>query len=448
MATATLPASMGRKSWLDYLLGLAAEVHPGEGLTAILLAFDVFLLLGAYYILKPIREALILTGGGAEVKSYSGAAQAAMLLLLVPAYGAFASKVNRIRLINAVTVFFLSNLVLFFFLGRAGTPMGIPYFLWVGIFNVMVIAQFWGFANDIYTPERGLRLFVILQLGSALGAVAGSELYSILIKRLDNFQMMLVAGGILLVSLAFSNIIHLREGGGKHRPAEKQKAEEPLGKVGGFQLVLRHRYLLFIGLLTLTIQWINTNGEYMLGRAFSQAAKQAVAAGTAGGLNEAGLIGSYYANFQFWQNILVGVIQFFLVSRILKYLGIRLALFIPPLISLGGYSAIALAPILATIRTVKIFENSTDYSLENTVRHALFLPTSREAKYKAKQAVDSFFWRAGDMLSALGVFFVIKYLALDRIAMINAGFIAVWLLLAFAITREHRKLTAEQPAAM
>jgi ATP/ADP translocase len=92
-------------------------------------------------------------------------------------------------------------------------------------------------------------------------------------------------------------------------------------------------------------------------------------------------------------NLLGFLIQAFLVSRVFKWIGIRGALFILPIIALGSYSMIALLPILAMVRVAKVVENSTDYSIQNTARHALFLPTSREAKYNAKQAIDAFFWR-------------------------------------------------------
>jgi AAA family ATP:ADP antiporter len=447
MAASTLVApTAAPKSWLDRLLSIAAEIHPGEAVTALLLASNVFLLLCSYYILKPVREALILSGGGAEIKSYSGALQAGLLLFIIPAYGAFASRVRRVRLINSVTLFFISNLVLFYVLGHAGVPLGVPFFLWVGIFNVMVIAQFWSFANDVYTQDQGKRLFAIVGVGSAIGAVAGAKIAEKLVEPLGVHQLMLVAAGLLAVCLVLTNVIDVREKAQLARAARKAEAEQPLAKEGGFQLVFRQRYLLYIGLLTLTIQLVNTNGEYIMGRTFSQAAEAAVAAGTAGGLNAGQLIGAYYANFYFWQNLLVAVIQFFLVSRILKYAGVRGALFIPPVLSLGGYGLIAMVPLISAIRAVKLAENSTDYSLENTVRQTLFLPTSREAKYKGKQVVDSFFWRAGDMFSALGVFLLIKKLNVSSVAAINAGLITLWLLLAFGIAREHRKLSTDEPA--
>jgi AAA family ATP:ADP antiporter len=120
------------------------------------------------------------------------------------------------------------------------------------------------------------------------------------------------------------------------------------------------------------------------------------------------------------------------------------ALFIMPLISLFGYSLFAAAPIFAYIRIAKILENSTDYSLQNTVRRALFLLTSREAKYKALQAVETFFWRTGDMISGLLVFAGIRLLQLSTVAMINIALVAAWILLATGIAREHRKLAAQR----
>ena len=93
---------------------------------------------------------------------------------LVPAFGAFASRVNRLKLLTWVTVFFVANILVFFVLGRTGAHLGVVFFIWVGIFNVMAISQFWAFANDIYTPEQGKRLLAVVGIGSSLGAWAGS----------------------------------------------------------------------------------------------------------------------------------------------------------------------------------------------------------------------------------------------------------------------------------
>jgi AAA family ATP:ADP antiporter len=170
-------------------------VRGGEGLTALFLFANVFLLLSSYYLLKTIREPLVLAaeGGGAEIKSYASAAIAVLLLALVPIYGAIATRVSRVKLINGVTLFFVACLVGFFLWARAvGVPacpagggrgrragggqlaLGVSFFIWVGIFNLMIVAQFWAFANDVYTVEQGKRLFALVALGASLGAIAGS----------------------------------------------------------------------------------------------------------------------------------------------------------------------------------------------------------------------------------------------------------------------------------
>jgi AAA family ATP:ADP antiporter len=109
-----------------------------------------------------------------------------------------------------------------------------------------------------------------------------------------------------------------------------------------------------------------------------------------------------------------------------------------------------LAPVLAFIRITKIAENATDYSVQNTVRRALFLPTSRDAKYKALQTIETFFWRAGDMLSGITTFVLVQWLALSvrGFAVVNLAIVLVWLALAAGLARENRRLTAEaEPAA-
>jgi AAA family ATP:ADP antiporter len=456
MAATTL-AAPSNKTWLDRLLGLAADVHAGEGVTAVLLALNGFLILTAYYIVRPLRDAFLLPvqialpGGGVltgpEVRQYAGGFVAALFLLIVPAYGKLATKVNRIRLINSVTLFFVSNLVLFYLAGRIGgqgAALGVSFYLWIAIFNLMVIAQFWSFANDLYSSEQGKRLFAIVGFGASTGAIAGSALISTLIKPLGLFPPMLIAGAVLLVCLLITNYLHVREKG-RARAAVARQAEEPLGRDGGFQLVLRHRYLLLIGILTLIVQLVNTQGNYVLVRTLTDAAKEAVAAGTAGGLTIGQFIGNFQAMLDFYQNTLVVLIQFFLVSRIFKYLGVGGALFCLPAVALLTYGAFALFPLLAVIRTGKIMENATDYSIQNTTRRALFLPTSREAKYKALQAVETFFWRLGDMLSAFATFLFLQVLALGvrTFAVMNIALAVVWILLAVSLFRENRRLTAQ-----
>jgi ATP:ADP antiporter, AAA family len=436
-----------RSSWLDRSLSLITEVRAGEGASALLLAANVFFLLTFYSVLKVVRESLILSEGGAEIKSYSAAGQALLLLAIVPAYGAFASRVNRLRLVCGVTLFFASHLLVFYFLGAAGVHVGVAFFLWIGIFNLVVIAQFWAFANDLYSAERGKRLFPLIGLGASLGAVAGAEIASIAFSTAGPYTLMLVAACGLGASVVLTLWVNSRErAAGRDQSAHL--ADRPLGKAGGFHLVLTNRYLLLIALLMVVLNVVNTLGEFLMGKLIVAEAARTVALGAAGGAGTKEVIGHLAGGVQASVNLLGFLLQAFLVSRIFKYIGVRGALFILPLIALFGYTMIAFVPVFSIVRLVKIFENGTDYSIQNTARQALFLPTSREAKYKAKQAIDSFFWRAGDVLQA-GVVFLGTELALgvSQFALVNIALVAVWLAIVVALFREHKKLTAVDTGA-
>jgi ATP:ADP antiporter, AAA family len=460
---------------LDRFLRLFSDVRAGEGLTAVILTANVFLLLSAYYVIKTVREPLILSGGGAELKAYASAGQAILLLLFVPLYGLLADRLPRRKLLNFVTGFFVACLVGFWVLARSGAPIGVPFFLWVGIFNLMVVAQFWSFANDLYTKDQGERLFPIIAFGASFGAVSGSYLASLLIPLMGIPQLLLVAAGFLALGVLLSQTADTRE---RHfnestLPSRFTTAELPAatgeyeilktadgpkvtvsiagaggGRKGTFGLVFGDRYLLLIAVLMLVLNWVNTTGEYILSTTVIGAAADAVANGTAHGLTDKEYIGAFYSRFFFVVNSVGLVLQLFVVSRVIKYTGVRVGVLVLPFIAVLGYTFIAFAPILAVVRWVKTAENATDYSLQNTVRNMLFLPTSRDQKYKAKQAIDSFFVRAGDVLSALLVFVGTTQFAFGppQFARVNLALTLVWLGLAYLVGRAYVRKSAGMTA--
>ena len=389
---------------------------------------NLFVLMTAYYILKPIRESLILAAAGPELKSYAGAVSAMACLIIVPLYGKLASRLNRIRLINGINAFFAMNLIIFYVLGQFHVSFGFPFFLWVGLFDLMLVAQFWAFANDLYTQEQGARLFGVIGIGSSLGAIFGSAIAGHLFVSLGIYPMLLVAAGLLAVCMALTSCIDQQESGS----VLSTESAAPLKEGGAFQLVFRHRYLFLIAMLILLSNVVNATGEFILGKSVTEHAKLATASGSV--LNTETYIGTFYSDFYFWVNIVGAGLQMFLVSRIMKNVGIAAALFFLPVVSLGGYTLLSFAPLLSFARAAKIAENGTDYSIQNTARHALFLRTSREAKYKGKTAIDSFFWRAGDAVSAL-IVFTGTALAFDLrgFARTNVVLVVLWLCVAAAI---------------
>ena len=438
------------KTWLDRTLSLVTDVRAGEGLSALLLALNVFTLLGFYYVLKTIRDSLILAEGGAKVASYSAAGQALLLVFLVPAYGKFASKVSRVRLISWVMLFFASHLLVFYSLGVSGVHVGIPFFLWAGIFNLMVIAQFWAFANDLFTEEKGKRLFPLIGVGASLGAWVGAQIAGRVFAGVGPYRLMLVAAAGLVASIVLTLWVDRRE---RERAVDREgekKPPPPLGGKGGFQLVLQERYLLLIAMLVLVLNIVNTTGEFLLNTMIAEHATAQVAADgvarTEQEVTEArtAIIGTFKGQFFGWVNLLGFLFQLLLVPKLFKYIGVRGALFVLPCVAFVSYGMMATLPILSIVSLAKVLENSTDYSVQNTTRQALFLPTSREAKYKAKQAIDSFFWRAGDLLQAVVVFIGLRMaLGVRGFALVNLVLVIVWIGIAIAIGKEYRLRTRE-----
>jgi AAA family ATP:ADP antiporter len=430
------------KSLTERLLAPIADVRRGEAASALLLMLTMFLILSAYYMLKTAREIFILGEGGAEVKSYSSAGQALLLLVLVPLYGAFASRVGRVQLTQWVTLFFVLHIFLFVAALGAGLHIGIPYFLWVGIFNLMVIAQFWAFANDIYTPDQGKRLFPLIGVGSSLGAWVGSVRAGQLVETMGPSRLLITAAGTLVVCALLPRVINRVARRGRDAgsipsgAAASTKAADapPIGGPNGFSMIFGNRYLLLIALLTVLLNVVNTSGEYLFSRYVVEHANTTFGTGADGAAAREQYIGSVYSRLFSTVNLVGFLLQMFVVSRLFAWLGIGGSLFVHPVVAFIGYLTMLRAPSIQTMGWLKVADNSLDYSLGNTTKQALWLPTSREAKYKAKQAVDSFFVRAGDVLQA-GLVFTGERLAfaVPAFATINLVLVGLWLAVVVAL---------------
>ena len=432
-----------RKNAIERALSIFADVRAGEGVTTLLLALNVFLLLAGYSVMKPARDGLILTEGGAELASYSAAAQGALLMALVPLYGWLGTRVVRIRLISIVVTFFAGTLIAFYAGGVAGLREGFAFYIWIGLLNVFIVSLFWQFANDLFTEGQGRRLFPLIGVGQSLGAWIGAAAVAPLVQGLNYtpYTLMLLGACVLMIALGTTVMANTREAR-RDNPEEHSAANEPLGREGGFELIARDRYLLWIAVLIVLLNVVNTTGQYVLNRLIVAEAAARFGTSAAAIVPSRQFVTAFSGSITAVVNLVGLLLQLFATARIIRWIGIRGALFVLPVIALVNYSIIAVAPVLAVVRVGKVMENSTDYSIQNTLRQALFLPTTREAKYKAKAAIDTFFTRAGDVVSAgfvgLGQ---VTALTTSAFAGINVLLTIVWLWVASQIAREHRHRT-------
>ena len=431
---------MAEKKGLRHLFG---DIKPDERIPVFLMLVNVTIILVAYYVIKVVREPLILSSeGGAAWKSYSAAAQALLLIGYVPLYGWFSSKVNRMNLILGMNLFFLINIELFSLAVKLNVPyIGIAFFIWVGIFSLSVIAQFWSLANDIYTEDQGKRLFPVIAIGATLGSPVGSYLASYLFESgLAAQNILHISAGLLVVSMLIYWLTQRNESDAA--AVKKEKTEEKLSATNGFTLVVRSRYLLLIAALMLLLNVVNATGEYILGAKVVEHAEAALKLDPS--INVDAYIGTFYGDYFFVVNIVALLLQTFVVSRIVKYFGIKGVLLALPLVALGAYTTVAAGVGMAIVRWMKTAENATDYSVMNTARAMLWLPTTREEKYKAKQAIDTFVVRIGDMVSAGVIFVGLTWFQLKAtgFALVSIVVILVWLGIALLLLKEYGRLAA------
>ncbi|HWW93800.1 MAG TPA: Npt1/Npt2 family nucleotide transporter [Vicinamibacteria bacterium] len=434
MATAAAVRPPGRPGPLDRMLRLFSEVRAGEGGTVVLMFFNLLTLLLGYYVIKTLRDTVIVARLGAQVKAYSSAGQAIVLMGFIPLYSWVASRVDRIKLIFALTLFFIVTLELFVLGFATGVPyIEVAFFIWCGVFNNAAVAQFWSLANDVYRKEAGERLFPIIAIGATLGSPLGSWLARGLFGAgLSAVRILQAPVAMLVIQLLLYFVINRRE---SRLPEEASKAQEPLRVGGGFGLVFSSGYLRLIAVLIVLLNIVNTNGNFILDSSLEKA--------TAGpGIAKEAVLGTAYGNFYLYQNVLGVVLQALLVSRIVKYFGLLGVLLASPLVSFGFDGLVATGVGLSAVLWGKIAENAADYSVMNTGRQMVWLPTRREEKYKAKQAVDTFFVRAGDVLSGLLVFVLSAHLGfgLRGFALLNLVVILAWVGVVLLLSRRYRDL--------
>jgi len=434
----------------ERLLTAFTRIRPGEGRSVLLFVLHAFTLLFSYQVVKALREAFMLAKFSAEVRSYAVAVTALVLMVLVPVYGIVRRRLDGERLLRAITLFFASNMLVFAAFAGSGTSFAFAFYVWVSVFGLTVVAQLWAFAADSFNLKSGQRIFPVIMVGANVGALAGAKTAQLAAAALTPVGLLVLATLLLLATLFLAAPERAAVPEGSRAIAAEHGRPVPK-LLGGLGLVMRDRYLRLIALLVVLLNWINTTGEFILADFVQRDAAARVAA-SGGALTASVLIAEFYGSFQFWVTVVGLAIQLFLVARIYRTVGVKGALLIHPVVVAIGYGLLALSPMLGgfvpiftLIRLVKIAENATDYSLMNTTRQALFLPVDRDAKYEGKTAIDTFFWRFGDLLQAGVVYVGLNVLGwtAPTFALLNLVLALAWIGLAVSIGREFSRKALE-----
>ncbi|MGC4065720.1 MAG: hypothetical protein QM784_13940 [Polyangiaceae bacterium] len=441
-----------RVGWLRSIV----DVRSGETLALFASMVWIFLALTAYYVIKPLRSAVLQEKIGVDNKWMALGLTTIFIGFFAYGYGKLVPRIPRSRLIVFTFSIFVLCLGAFaVFLPRGGALSGYVFFIWVSTFNLMIVSQFWSLAADVWSKEQGVRLFGFIGVGGVAGGIFGTLVVSRTARSLSTEGMLLLAAGLLACCLLLASYV-LRFGA-RSRPAPEPSQEPDVGESKGpsgssgsssstsssnsLMLVLGSPYLRSIALMMLLLNLVNTSNEWVLDKMVARSQL------TGASLKE------FYAEFYLIQNAITFGIQFFLTARVQRRFGAGAALLCEPMIGIFGGLVFAAMPALRVIKWHKILENAADYSIQSNTKELLYLPVSRLEKYSAKSFNDTFVVRGGDALAAAVIFVAtlpwmqsLGELGLRLLIGFNVLLGLLWVWIAVGIGRQHRIKMAESPA--
>jgi ATP:ADP antiporter, AAA family len=412
------------------ILTKIVDVKPDE-IRALLLAFVFnFVVLGGYYVIRPIRDE-IGADRGVENLPWMYTGTLIGMLIANALYAAIVTRMSRRRFIPVAYRFAIANLFVFFLLMRwmpAAQERAIlapVFFIWVSVFNLFATTMFWSFMADVFAPEQGKRLFGFIAVGGSIGGIAGGFVTSSLAGKLSTGLFLLITAVMLEIAAQC-----VRRFPADFRTDDKQ-SEEPIGGKfwEGATHIARSPYLLglaaFLIIYTITNTWAYFQQSDLTGHHLHDRAART----------------SFLANIDIAVNTITVLIQIFLTGRLMKWFGVGLTLVLMPLLSGVGFAAIGFAPILTVLATFQILRRATGFALLRPAREVLFTVLRREDKYKAKSLIDTFGYRLGDITGAWS-YPLMQWLGLGLVGIswVAVPFAAIWCVLSIWLGRKQRQL--------
>jgi len=412
------------------LFNKIVDVKPDE-IRALLLAFVFnFVVLGGYYVIRPIRDE-IGADRGVENLPWMYTGTLIGMLIANALYAAIVARMSRRRFIPIGYRFAILNLFVFFLLMRwmpaaqERAVLAPIFFIWVSVFNLFATTMFWSFMADVFTPDQGKRLFGFIAVGGSIGGIIGGVVTSSLAGKLSTGLFLLITAVMLEIAAQC-----VRRFPSDFR-AHDDQSEQPIGGRfwEGATHIARSPYLLglaaFLIIYTITNTWAYFQQSDLTGHHLHDRAART----------------SFLANIDIAVNTITVLIQIFLTGRLMKWFGVGITLVLMPLLSGVGFAAIGFAPILTVLATFQILRRATGFALLRPAREVLFTVLRREDKYKAKSLIDTFGYRLGDITGAWS-YPLMQWLGLGLVGIswVAVPFAAIWCVLSVWLGRKQRQL--------
>ncbi len=398
-----------------------------------------FFTLSSYYIIRPLREEMGVAGGVRNLQwLFTGTLTA--MLLVHPPFAALVARFPRRQFVSYANRFFLANLLLFFVLLRVLPEnqhvwVGRAFFIWTSVFNLFVISVFWSVMADSWSTPQGKRLFGFIGFGGTFGGIVGSSVTALLAPRLGVLNLILVSAVLLeLSTLAMRHLTSTAAPVAGLTPIRKDEGERVIGgsMFAGVGHVLRSPYLLGICAYMLLF----TFGSTVL--YFQQAG---IAERT---FTDSGVRTAFFARIDLAVNILTLLTQIFLTGRIVKLLGVPITLTLLPALSVIGFIALGGLPVIGVFVAFQVLRRAGEFAVARPTRELLYIVVSREDKYKAKNLIDTFVYRAGDQIAAWSTAgFTALGLTMAGMAYLAAPLAGVWLLIGWWLGKQQEARARE-----
>jgi AAA family ATP:ADP antiporter len=426
---------------LQRLLSKACDIKPEEE-RATLASFSlVLILMGAYYILRPVRDAMASDWTDAEV-SWLWTFTFLCSTVAVSVYGAAVARVSIRRLVPAVYAFFALSFILFY-LGTQNLADRVlldkTFYVWISLFSLFHISVFWSFMADTFAKPQATRLFGFIGAGASIGAIGGPAMAAVLVGDLGTDPLLLVASALVVITVPLVLWLQQLKRTDLHNERVSASASDfdyiGGGPLAGFSEFLQSKYLLGIGLF---IFFYTSIGSFVYFELKNLLANYDVATRS-----------QIWAGMDLVVNILTVIIGAFATGRIASHMGLPFTLASVPVLIGAGMLILAMAPMVAVVVALQVIRRAGNYAISRPAREMLFTAVDRETRFKAKPVIDIVIYRGGDMLNAWAFTGLTQGLGLGlaAVAAVGAGIAALWAATGMYLGRHFNAMKADEATA-
>jgi AAA family ATP:ADP antiporter len=402
----------------------------------------IFSILSSYYVMRPIREQMGVSGGIENLPWLFTATLVAMILLNIP-FGYLVKRLPRVRFIPITYRFFTANILLFALVLHLANKeqavwIGRFFFVWLSVFNLFVVSIFWQTIVDVFTSEQGKRLFGFIAAGATIGAIVGSAATALLARTVPSWALLVGAGLLLEIAVFSARRLSRISDEVAHKPLS-QSGEQPIGgsTFAGLMHVVKSPYLLNVSLFLLLFSITST---FLYFEQVNVAAKA---------FPDRGAQTAFFATVDLAVNVLTLVIQLFLTGRVVRLFGVGLALASLPLLSIVGFAILVYAPTVVPVVAFQVLRRAGNFGIARPTREVLFTVLPREDRYKSKSVIDTVVYRLGDQAGAWSYALVgFLHWGASALPILAIPISAIWLVNAIWLGRRQEEMAANAPATM